>query len=265
MAELAVVIGLTASIVQLLDTGKKVADRIREFQNNVAFAHLNTKLSVLSLTLNGITEALEQQPFDTKKQEALLNAVSDCQTMLTRLNALIARMSPAEKDSKLLRAFKGLRSFGKDQRLVEIQAKLDTAIDQLANFFAVDASLTSRTNALRLAENITSRSTPAAIFDVPAQHVSVFVGRKDLMDKIDASFSKSDPDSAGPNVVVLIGMGGQGVSYADIPFPPPALTESPNRRHSWPSTTVGSIGQLTKLSFGLMLPQHKQLRAHSTR
>lgn len=227
MAEAVAVIGLTASIVQLLDAGKKVADRVREFQKNRAFAHLHTKLAVMNLILTRIKEAQESQPFATKTQEALLGAVSECQGLTTQLYALITRMSPAEEDSKFRRAFKGIRSFGKDQRLVEIQAKLDTAIDQLANYLAVDASLTSRTSALKLAENTTpltgsSGLTPkakGAIFDVPAQYVSIFVGRKTIMDDVAASFAKSDPDSAGPNVVVLVGMGGQGVSYSNIPFP----------------------------------------------
>ena len=140
MAEFATVVGLTASIVQLLDAGKKVADRIREFQHNRAFAHLNTKLPVLNLTLNltlnRIKEAQELQPFDRKTEEALLGDVNECQGLTTQLDTLIARMSPAEKDSKLRQAFKGVRSFGKDKRLMEIQAKLDTAIDQLANYLA---------------------------------------------------------------------------------------------------------------------------------
>ena len=270
MAEFIGVVGLTASIVQLLDTGKRVADRIREFQNNLAFAHLNTKLPVLNLTLTRIKEAQEHEPFDNQTQEALLGAVNECQSLTTQLDALITRMSPAEEDSKLRRAFKGIRSFGKDKRLLEIQAKLDTAIDQLANYLAVDASLTSRSNAQKHVETSIPLLEPTAtadktIFDVPAQHVSLFVGRKALMEKIEANFAKADPDSVGPNVVVLIGMGGQGVSNADSSFLLPAATDDFNRRANWRLSTVESIGQIIKLSFGSMLPPHKQRQTHSTK
>ena len=270
MAEIIVAVGLAASIAQLLDTGKKVADRIREFQHNLAFAHLNKKLPVLNLTLNRIKEAQEHQPFDTKTQEALLGAVHECQGLTTQLDAMVARMSPAEKDSKFRQAFKGITSFGKDMRLMEIEAKLDNAIDQLANYLAVDASLTLRTNDLKFAGNVTPLSgstaiTEKAIFDVPAQHVSMFVGRKSLLENIDITFAKAVQDPTGPGVVVLVGMGGQGVSYNDNSIPLTAATEGFNRRPNWRLNIVDSIGQIIKLSFGSMLPRHKQRRARSTR
>ena len=85
------------------------------------------------------------------------------------------------------------------------------------------------------------------------------------MEKIDASFTKADPDSAGPNIVVLVGMGGQGVSYADSPFILPSVTEDFNRRPNWRLNTVGSIGQGIKPSFGSMPPPHRRRRAQSTR
>ncbi|MCJ1301167.1 hypothetical protein MMC08_003966 [Hypocenomyce scalaris] len=215
MSEFAVVVGLTASIIQLVDTGRKVTERIREFQHSRAFAHLNARLPVINLTLNRIKEAQDKELLDTKKQEVLLGAVDDCRALFKQLDALISRMTPAEKDSKLRKTYMSVSSFGKDKKLKEIQAKLEGLIDQLANYFAVDASLASRVNDLKLVQNDASLPPPnsiadKAIFDVPAQQVSIFVGRKGLMGKIGASLAKTDPDSARPSVVVLVGMGGQG-------------------------------------------------------
>ncbi|KAA6409972.1 MAG: hypothetical protein FRX48_06586 [Lasallia pustulata] len=85
------------------------------------------------------------------------------------------------------------------------------------------------------------------------------------MEKIDASFTKADPDSAGPNVVVLVGMGGQGVSYADSPFTLPSVTATFNRRPNWRLNTVESIGQGIKPSYGSTPPPQRQRRAHLTR
>lgn len=80
------------------------------------------------------------------------------------------------------------------------------------------------------------------------------------MENIDASFTKAEPDSAGPNVVVLVGMGGQGG-----PFTLPSVTATFNRRPNWRLNTVESIGQGIKPSYGSTPPPQRQRRAHLTR
>ena len=193
----------------------------------------------------------------------LLGAVDDCRALFKQLDALISRMTPAEKDSKLRKTYMSVSSFGKDKKLKEIQAKLEGLIDQLANYFAVDASLASRVNDLKLVQNDASLPPPnsiadKAIFDVPAQQVSIFVGRKGLMGKIGASLAKTDPDSARPSVVVLVGMGGQGVGCPRISISFTFDSDGVDRRLSWCLSIVGSTGTLITPSSGSMRPRHKQ-------
>ena len=257
------IVGLTASIIQLVDTGREVTEQIREFQHSLAFEHLNAKLPVLNLTLDRMMEAQNQERFDRKTQEVLLAAVDDCRALFAQLDALISRMTPAEKDSKLRKTYMSVRSFGKDKILKEIQANLEGSIDQLANYFAVNASLASRVNDLKLVQNEASLPLPNSIadkatFDVPAQQVSIFVGRKGLMEKIGASLAKTDPDSARPSVVVLVGMGGQGVGCPKIPFSFTSDADGIDRRLSWRLSIVGSTGTLITPSSGSMPPRHMQ-------
>jgi len=216
MAEFAAVLGLTASIVQLIDASSKVWQRIKNFRNGTVFRNINAQLPVLQQTLERIQTAQKHGSFDSDTQQALSGAINECLELVTDLDAVVACITPADTSSKFQRGCKGIRSFGKNRRIQDIQAKLDRSVSRLSYYFSVDSSLLSRDVARLLARNNPAVSSPEekVFFEVPALQVSCFVGREELLDRISASFLGHSGFARGP-VTVLLGMGGQGV-------PPPS-------------------------------------------
>ncbi|KAI9871969.1 MAG: hypothetical protein M1830_002210 [Pleopsidium flavum] len=220
MAEVAAVIGLTASIVQLIEASRKVWQRIQNFRNGTIFRNINAQLPLLQQTLERIQTAQKQGALDSATQQALSGAINGCLELITDLDAVVTSMTPADTSSKFHRGCKGIRSFGKDRSIKDIQAKLDRSVSRLSCYFSVDSSLSSQDVAKVLARNI-----PAAwkspedrvFFEVPALQVSCFVGREELLDRINLSFMEHSA-SARVHVTVLLGMGGQGKTQIALEY-----------------------------------------------
>jgi hypothetical protein len=54
---------------------------------------------------------------------------------------------------------------------------------------------------------------------VPSRRVRGFIGREDILNRIETAFSSADPDDDGPCVVVIRAMGGQGKTQVSISCP----------------------------------------------
>ena len=213
MAEFIAVVSLAASIVQLIDASTKVYERVKEYKEGTVLGDVTKQVDLLHETLKRLQTAQTDGFIHATSERAISGVVEGCLTLIKDLDRVISLMTPADGSSRYHRVFKGIQSFGRDRRIQGILAKVDRSSAQLASFFAVDASVFSRETAKL---NFNTNTTPAqstrdaAFFEVPALHVSHFVGREDLLGKIDASFSKSAGTLRVP-VTVLLGMGGQGV------------------------------------------------------
>ena len=213
MAEVMAGISLAASIIQLIDATTKVYQQVKEYKEGTILGHVINQVDLFREALKRLQTAKANGHLPIPSERAICRVVEDCLTLIKDLDHIILRMTPADKTSKHQRVFKSIQSFGMDRRIQEILAKLDRSSVQLTSFFAIDASVFSHETAkLNFNANTTqARSTEdAPFFEVPALQVSHFVGREDLLSKIDASFSGSAGTLHVP-VTVLLGMGGQGV------------------------------------------------------
>ena len=213
MAEVITVIGLAVSIIQLIDASTKLYERLKEFKEGTFFGNVTKQVDLLRETMRRLQKAQTDGHIHTASERAVSEVVDGCKTLITDLDRVISRMTPADGSSRRQRVFKSIQSFGKDRRIKEILAKLDRYSAQLATFFAVDASISSRGT---VSSNFNANPPPvqstdtATFFEVPGLQVSHFVGREDLLSKIDTSFRGSAGTFHVP-VTVLLGMGGQGV------------------------------------------------------
>lgn len=213
MAEFAAVVGLAAAIVTLIDASTKVYERVKELKKGTALDHVIKRVGLLRETLKRLQTAEAEGLFHSASGPAISRVVEACLTLITALDGVLSRMLPADASSKYQRVFKGIQSFGRDRRIKDILAELEGSSAQLTSFFAVDASIISRETARMYSK---TNTTPvqcvsnATFFEVPALQVSYFVGRDDLLNKIDISFNGSAETLHVP-VSVLLGMGGQGV------------------------------------------------------
>lgn len=184
MAEFAAVISLTASIVQLIDASNNVCQRIKKFRHGTTFKDLHAQLPVLQQTLERIQTAQSRGLLDSGTQKVLPGAIVECAELITDLDAIITRLTPAVTNSKLQRGYKCLRSFGEDSRIQDIQVKLDRSVSRLSCYFSVDSSISCRdavslltTTSSAASSAVSSCPADAVFFEVPALQVSQFVGR----------------------------------------------------------------------------------------
>lgn len=212
MAEFATAIGVTAAIVTLIDASTKVYERVKEYKKGTVLGHVSKQVGLLRETLERLRTAETDGLLHSASEAAISEVVEGCLMLIKDLDSITTRMMPADGSSKYRRVFMGVQNFGRERRIQEILSKLDRFSAQLASFFAVDACVFAReTVRLNSTHTTTVRGIDSATFyEVPALQVSHFVGRMDLLSKIDTSFTESAGTLQRP-VTILLGMGGQGV------------------------------------------------------
>src|SRR5437868_8404505 len=104
MAEALAVVGVVASIVQLVDFGAKVMHRLNDFQSTgrgipKAFEHVKAELPILLKTLDQTKQAAEKGSIEEEAKKAVLLVVEGCQTQITTLDDLISVSLPQQEDS----------------------------------------------------------------------------------------------------------------------------------------------------------------------
>jgi hypothetical protein len=149
MAETLAVVGVVASIVQLVNFGSKVLRRLNDFQSNVReipkpFKHVKDELPILLETLRQTKGAVEQGSISEDTKEAILLVVNGCQTQITLLDGIISRSLPQEGDSLGRKTGKAILSLRQDAKVAKISAMLRTHIQSLTNY-RVAASSTVQT------------------------------------------------------------------------------------------------------------------------
>jgi hypothetical protein len=149
MAEALVVVGVVASIVQLVDFGSKALHRLNEFQSSLGeipkpFKHVKDELPILLETLNQTKVVVEKGSIKEETREAVLLVVNGCQTQITLLDNLIIRSLPREEDSWRKKTGKAILSLRQDAKVAKITTVLRSHIQSLTNY-RVAASSTLQT------------------------------------------------------------------------------------------------------------------------
>ena len=139
MAEAIAVVAVVSSVVQLVDFGSKVSQRLNDFQSSLGeipkvFRHVKAELPILLETLNQTKDAVEKGNIKEETKKALLVVVIECQTQITLLDDLISRTTPKEGDSWRKKTIKAILSLGQDAKVAKITTVLRTHIQSLTNY-----------------------------------------------------------------------------------------------------------------------------------
>ncbi|OCK72835.1 hypothetical protein K432DRAFT_411387, partial [Lepidopterella palustris CBS 459.81] len=224
MAEAFAVIGVVASIVQLVDFGSKVLLRLNEFQSSVGeipktFQHIKAELPVLLDTLEQTKTVLQTGSVRDETKKALLPAIDGCRTQIELLNIVIGKVLPLPSDSWREKSRKAVSSLRQDGKVRKIRTDLQGYIQTLTYYHAA-ASSTLRPPI----RNPSPRPTPSST--VPFRRDRDFVDR-DILSEIHQICSQPASRAA------LVGLGGVGKSQLAIEYSYQVRERSPETWVFW--------------------------------
>ncbi|KAF2176856.1 hypothetical protein K469DRAFT_755412 [Zopfia rhizophila CBS 207.26] len=216
MAEAVAVVGVVASIVQLVDFGSKVLHRLNHFQSSLGdvpkiFEHVKAELPILLETLSRTKDAVEKGSIKQETKNALLLVVNQCQTQITVLDDLISRSLPQEGDSWRKKTSKAVLSLGQDAKVAKITTILRTHIQSRKRYEypVADKMEKDRKLSLTVLDPLPARPTPSST--VPFRRDPDFVHREILSE---VQCRCLQPASR----VALVGLGRVGKSQLAIEY-----------------------------------------------
>ena len=207
-AEFIAVLGITSSVVQIVDACAKILDRIQAFRQSLAFQDLVVQIPLLINVIEGLDTPKYRELLDEPTKQALARVLEGCLRQLRRLEKLIQFMTPLEAASKFEKTWKGIRSFGKDTKLREILG----ALTEYKSTITLHLSSVHVQNAQKPG---TTSDAAKSYFDVPSSRLAHFVGRSEVFLQIQRAI---DSSLVHPPVIVLIGAGGQGKTQVALEF-----------------------------------------------
>lgn len=122
MAEALATLSVVASILQVMDIGLKVTNRINESRKKGttlpdAFRHVATRLPVFIDTLRETKDNIEHLTDSARK--ALSPAIEECLIQITKLEAILDKVLP-KADESGTRGWKAVVSFKYDNEVKEV-------------------------------------------------------------------------------------------------------------------------------------------------
>ena len=161
MAEVIAVIGVVASIVQLIGSSGTVLHRLDEFRSSLgevprSFRHFKAELPVLQDTLQLTREAIEAGLVRDETKNALIPAIEGCTEQIRLLDPILAKMLPTPTDSRLRRGTKAILSLHQEAKIEGITKILRGYVRTLTFYYAaISSTLQPLTGNTRPRERIT--------------------------------------------------------------------------------------------------------------
>jgi hypothetical protein len=145
MAEALAVVGIVASIVQLVDFGSKVLLRLNEFQSSLGeipktYRHVKAELPVLLDTLGQTKHAISAGSIRDETKQALLPAIDGCRIQVELLETLIEKTLPLRDDSWAAKSRKAFSSLRQESKVEKITTDLRGYIHTLTYYHAAASS-----------------------------------------------------------------------------------------------------------------------------
>ncbi|MCJ1454652.1 hypothetical protein MMC28_005005 [Mycoblastus sanguinarius] len=207
MAEAFAVIGLVSAIVALTETRTKIVSRLNEAkESGTVFADVADQLPLILEIFGTLQANIAGNSVDQDTALALSRAIEGCLRQVKRLGVLIEKSSIAAGDNKLQRLRKAISGAHNEQKVQEIQSILETYKTTLVLHLGRHAAVGAKSLGHAQLENICK---------LPKSQVSHFVGRGELLVKIDEIFS---PGTNERRIIVLHGMGGQGKTQIALEY-----------------------------------------------
>ncbi|KAF2186324.1 TPR-like protein [Zopfia rhizophila CBS 207.26] len=217
MAEAVPVVGIVASIIQIVDFGSRVLKRLEEYQSKLgetpeAFRHIKAELPVLLDALRQTKAVIDAGSMQGETKKALLPAVEGCGVQIKSLDDVIVKTLPVSGDSWARRGRKALGSLRYDAKVEKITVVVRGYIQTLTYHAAASSSLRP------LAERTARRPSPSST--VPFRRDPHFVDRE-ILTEIDCKTQQ--PASR----VALVGLGGVGKSQLAVEYSHRVREKSP--------------------------------------
>jgi hypothetical protein len=207
-AEVLAVLGIGANIIAVVDACNQIISRIQLYRHNLAFQDLILQLPLLVSTIESLRAPEYCELLDSSTEKALIRVLEGCFRQLQILENLIKDLTPTNAASKLQRTWKGIRSFGKDTKLREINGILAEYKSTITLHLS-----TIHVQSPRKAQ--ASSSEAKSVFDVPQTRLSHFVGREDIFERIQ---NVTKTSAVNPSIAVLTGVGGQGKTQISLEY-----------------------------------------------
>lgn len=136
MVEALAVVSIVASIIQLVDYGTRVLERLDQYQSTLAeipevFRHIKAELPVLLDALRQTKAAIDAGSLQDESKKALRPAVEGCSVQIQALEKVIEKALPASSDSWARRRRKALRSLRYDAKVEKIIAVIRSYVQTL--------------------------------------------------------------------------------------------------------------------------------------
>ena len=210
MAEALAIVGLVSAIVQFVDFGTKVVERLNEFDSDVhevpqTFQAVKVQLPLLIDTLYRTQQQAYAGHVSVGTATALKPLVDACSTEIKALQIILEKTLPQSKSSSWQRRLLALKSLARDKDVERSIAKLEGHIRVLTFYQSTNSSDSSnKLFALQQTHDPASHQPRKPVFMVPFEQDETFIGRKDILDDIDQKLK------AVRRRAVLTGIGGVG-------------------------------------------------------
>jgi len=145
MAEALAVVGVVASIVQLVDFSTRVVSRLDEFYSAAketpkSFRDIRTELPLLATTLKQLKGAIDPTSVADGSTKALVSVIAGCNEQVAQLDAILAKTLPETNDSWRTKGKKAIVSLHHDAKVESITRTLRNYIAILTFYYAAAAS-----------------------------------------------------------------------------------------------------------------------------
>jgi hypothetical protein len=213
MAEALAIVGLVSAIVQFVDFGGKVLERLNEFNSDLhevpkTFQAISTQLPLLIDTLQRINQRVTGGHVSDATATALKSLVDACSAEIQVLQKILDNTLPDQNSSSWQRRLLALKSLRHNKDVDRSVTKLEGYI-RLLTFSQSTSSLDSidtllKLEALRLSQNATSHQPCKPVFMIPFDRNDAFVGRLTILNLVHQKLTTSHRRA------VLTGLGGVG-------------------------------------------------------
>jgi hypothetical protein len=210
MAETLAIVGLVSAVVQLVDFGSKILERLNEFTSDVfevpeTIRAVKVQLPLLIDTLHRTQQQASDGFVSGETATTLKPLIDACCTEIRVLQIIFDKTLPLQTSSSWQRRLLALRSLAHEKDVERSIAKLESHIRGLA--FHQSTSISDESVQLQVSlqiHNTTTHQPRKPIFMVPFDRDETFVGRIDILNSIDKKLN------ASRRRAILTGIGGVG-------------------------------------------------------
>ena len=184
MAEALAVVGLASSIITFVDVAQRVVSRLKDYWESgrelpKAYANVRNQLAFMVPEVEEMKNEYHKGLIPVDKAVGLHDAIEACNRQTARLNAILDDVLPAPNDSKIQRGRKALRSLRREKEVAGIQASIESSKSTFTLYYVRHpVSLPIRPKVSWLER----------CCDIPATSVLRFVGRDDVLRRLDEIF-----------------------------------------------------------------------------